>query len=73
MNIEKRVNFLGFLKDFEKYYKDFYKMATEDRLQILIPPPGMIRGWVEPEDDVIHPYLNRWWKKTYKLLMKILC
>jgi carbamoyltransferase len=46
--------------DPEKYYKDFYRMATDDRLQILIPPPGMIRGWVEPEDDVIHPYLNKY-------------
>lgn len=50
----------------EKYYNDFMKMATEDFKHILNPPQGMIRGWVEPENDVIHPYLDKYRKIAEK-------
>ena len=46
----------------EKYYDDFMKMATVDFGNILIPPRGMVRGWVEPDDDVVHPYLDKYRK-----------
>jgi carbamoyltransferase len=46
----------------DKYYNDFMNMATKDFHQILVPPKGMIRGWVEPENDVTHPYLDKYRK-----------
>jgi len=49
--------------DPEKYYSDFKKMITDDFRHIVIPPPGMVRGkHVPPEEDVIHPYLNKYRK-----------
>ena len=47
----------------DMYYKDVLKMANEDFQKIRIPPPGMVRGkYVDPKDEVIHPYLNKYRK-----------
>ena len=49
------------LGDHQKYYADFIRMATRDFPQITYTPPGYKRGvYVKPEEDVIHPYLNRY-------------
>ena len=46
--------------DPEKYYDEFMKMATHDFALVKQTPPGYKRGvYVPPEEDVIHPYLNR--------------
>ena len=49
------------LGDHQKYYADFMRMATRDFGQVSYTPPNYRRGeYVPPEEDVIHPYLNRY-------------
>ena len=49
------------LGDHQKYYGDFITMATKDFQQVSYTPPGYRRGeYVPPEEDVVHPYLNRY-------------
>jgi carbamoyltransferase len=46
-----------------KYYDDFMKMATVDFPYVTQTPPGYKRGvYVPPEEDVTHPYLDRFRK-----------
>ena len=49
------------LGDHSKYYDDFMNMATSDFQKVAYTPPGYKRGvYVKPEDDVVHPYLNKY-------------
>ena len=49
--------------DPEKYYNDFFLMATRDFPHVSHQPPGYKRGvYVPPEEDVIHPYLDKFRK-----------
>ena len=51
------------LGDPEKYYNEFFMMATKDFPYVSHTPPGYKRGvYVPPEEDVIHPYLDRFRK-----------
>jgi len=53
--------------DPQKYYKDFMKMATEDFPYVKFCPPGYKRGvYVPPEEDVVHPYLDKFRKIAEK-------
>ncbi|HAI44440.1 MAG TPA: hypothetical protein DCM40_43245, partial [Maribacter sp.] len=43
----------------QRFYGDFYKMATSDFQKVRFTPHGYVRGkYVPPEEDVIHPYLD---------------
>ena len=45
----------------DKYYDDIYAMATEKFDLVKDNPPGAKRGvYVPPEEEVIHPYLNKY-------------
>ena len=49
------------LGDPSKYYDDFRRMATEDYSKVAFQPEGYVKGrYVPPEEDVIHPYLNKY-------------
>ena len=51
------------LGDAEKYYNDFLLMATKDFSKVSYTPPGYKRGvYVPPDEDVIHPYLDKFRK-----------
>lgn len=53
--------------DPNKYYNEFMKMATTDFPHVARTPPGYKRGvYVPPEEDVIHPYLDRFRKLAEK-------
>ena len=45
----------------DKYYNDIKKMTGPDFQHVRVSPPGMVRGkYVDPEDEVFHPYLNKY-------------
>jgi len=49
------------LGDPKKYEADLKKMATEDFAKVRHTPPGYKKGvYVPPEEDVFHPYLNKY-------------
>ena len=49
------------LGDASKYEADLQKMATEDFPRVRYTPPGYKKGvYVPPEEDVFHPYLNKY-------------
>jgi carbamoyltransferase len=51
------------LGDYSKFYKDIYRMATSEFQYVRYTPPNYVRGkYVPPEDDVLHPYLDRYRK-----------
>jgi carbamoyltransferase len=52
------------LGDSEKFYEDILKMCKEDFQHIRITPPGMVRGRAlrDDEEEVFHPYLNKFRK-----------
>jgi carbamoyltransferase len=51
------------LGDHTKYYNDFMTMATTAFQAVKVMPPGYKRGvYVPPEEDVIHPYLDKYRK-----------
>ena len=51
------------LGDADRFYKEFYKMATTDFAYVRHTPPGYVRGeYVPPEKDVVHPYLDKYRK-----------
>jgi carbamoyltransferase len=42
-----------------RFYDEFYKMATTDFQKVKFTPPGYVRGkYVPPDQDVKHPYLD---------------
>ena len=49
------------LGDPEKYEQDLMRMANEDFQKVRYTPPGYKKGvYVPPEEDVFHPYLNKY-------------
>jgi predicted NodU family carbamoyl transferase/glycosyltransferase involved in cell wall biosynthesis len=45
----------------DKYYEDLKRMVGPDFHLVDQQPPGYVKGkYVKPEDDVIHPYLNKY-------------
>ena len=47
--------------DPDKYFDDFMRMASTDYNYVRYTPPGYKRGvYVPPEEDVMHPYLNKY-------------
>lgn len=49
------------LGDPEKYYKDLQRMMGPDHAEAVRAPPGAVRGeYVPPEQEVRHPYLQKW-------------
>jgi carbamoyltransferase len=49
------------LGDPTKYAQEIFRAATTDFHHVRHMPPGYVRGrYVPPEEDVIHPYLQRW-------------
>jgi len=45
----------------ERFIEDFRKMMTTEHKLAITAPPGMKRGvYVPPEEEVIHPYLNKY-------------
>tara|TARA_R110002124_G_scaffold74094_3_gene198512 strand:- start:17588 stop:19243 length:1656 start_codon:yes stop_codon:yes gene_type:complete len=49
------------LGDPSKYYEDFLSMATSDHALVAITPPGAKKGvYVPPEEEVPHPYLQKY-------------
>jgi len=49
------------LGDPDKYYADILKMVQEDFSLVSTPPAGAKRGvYVPPEEEVFHPYLNKY-------------
>lgn len=53
------------LGDPDKYYSEFMSLATDKFDQVRYQPPGYKRGvYVPPEEDVIHPFLDKYRKIT---------
>jgi len=51
------------LGDSRKYLSDLQAMMGPDHKKAITAPPGMKRGiYVPPEEEVVHPYLNKWRK-----------
>lgn len=49
------------LGDPDNYYEDMLRMAKEDFRLVSPAPPGAKRGvYVPPEEEVVHPYLNKY-------------
>lgn len=49
------------LGDPDKYFKDLTRMMSEDHQKACMSPPGALRGvHVPPEEEVVHPYLNKY-------------
>jgi carbamoyltransferase len=49
------------LGDSDKYYEDLKRMMTVDHRLAVMSPPGAKRGvYVPPDEEVVHPYLNKW-------------
>jgi carbamoyltransferase len=49
------------LGDSGKYYKDFQAMLGENHRAAVSAPPGAKRGvYVPPEEEVVHPFLNKY-------------
>jgi carbamoyltransferase len=59
---EGTVMAMAALGDPKKYYDDFLKMLTVDKLSAGFKPPGQPNGARLPGKDPKHPYLEKWAK-----------
>jgi len=59
---EGTVMAMAALGDPKKYYDDFIKMLTVDKLAAGFKPPGQPNGARLPGKDPVHPYLEKWAK-----------
>jgi carbamoyltransferase len=51
------------LGDSEKYYEDLQRMMGPDHKLAVTAPPNALRGvYVPPEEEVVHPYLDKYRK-----------
>lgn len=47
----------------DRFYQEFYEMATSKFNLVSHTPPGYVRGeYVPPEEDVVHPFLDKYRK-----------
>jgi carbamoyltransferase len=47
----------------DRFYQEFYEMATSKFSLVSHTPPGYVRGeYVPPEEDVTHPFLDKYRK-----------
>ena len=59
---EGTVMAMAALGDPSKYYDDFLKMLTVDKMSAGFKPPNQPKGARIPGKDPVHPYLDKWFQ-----------